>query len=292
MPQRLTALRVPRVSFVDRAAVRDPSNPTEPRRFVMFKSEGSVPPTPTKGAPVLTDAQKAELDPTVREMVEKAEQEATDAEAARVTAEKKAEEAEAAVKKAQEERDARPEAPEDKPPADKIDKSDLPPAVRAALEKAEEREAAAEERIAKAEEKAASADKLAKAERDERVTREFVAKAETGDLRGIPGKAAEVGPLMKSLAEAAPETWAEFEKSVLSPAAEQLKASNLLKEAGAGGEGPPPESALRKMQDMAVELRKAEPQITRHEAMERVRKEHPELQGQVAEEIGSSAARA
>lgn len=290
MPQRLTALRVPRVSFVDRAAVRDPSNPMEPRRFVMFKSEGSVPPTPTKGAPVLTDAQKAELDPTVREMVEKAEKDAAEALAARETAEKAEKDAKEALTKAQEERDARPAAPEEKL-ADKLDKSDLPPALVEALEKAEAREAAAEERIKKSDEKAEKAETIAKAERDKRVTSEWVTKAETGELRGLPGAPAESGPLMKSLAEAAPEAWAEFEKSVLSPAVAQIQAGDLLKEAGRGGEGPPPESALRKMQDKATELRKSEPQISRHEAMERVRRDNPELQAQVADEIGSAGAR-
>ncbi len=39
MPQHLKSLQVKRVSLVDRAAVRDHANPTEPRRFVMFKSE-------------------------------------------------------------------------------------------------------------------------------------------------------------------------------------------------------------------------------------------------------------
>jgi hypothetical protein len=39
MPNRLTDLKVPRVSFVSRAAVRDPANPTEPRRFVFTKAD-------------------------------------------------------------------------------------------------------------------------------------------------------------------------------------------------------------------------------------------------------------
>lgn len=37
---QLTDLIVDRVSFVDRAAVRDPSDPTKPRRLLLTKSEG------------------------------------------------------------------------------------------------------------------------------------------------------------------------------------------------------------------------------------------------------------
>ncbi len=43
MPNHVTDVRVRRISFVDRAATRDPENPTEPRRALLFKSEDATP---------------------------------------------------------------------------------------------------------------------------------------------------------------------------------------------------------------------------------------------------------
>ena len=66
MAQQLTNIRARRISFVDRAAVRDPANPTEPRRFLLFKSEDdggdqSFPGGPAEGRPneISPDEQRA-----------------------------------------------------------------------------------------------------------------------------------------------------------------------------------------------------------------------------------------
>jgi hypothetical protein len=258
-----------------------------------MKSEGSVPTIPTKGATVLTDAQKAELDPAVLEIVEKAEKDAKDATEALETAnasvatEKAAREAaETELEKAK-----KPVNSADVDADDPIKKDELPPAVRAALEKAEARETAANERVEKAEKAAEDAGKLAKAEHDARIEREWIAKAESGDLRGLPGAPADIGPVMKRLSEAAPEDWATLEKSVLVPAVAQIRQGELFKEQGKGGEGPPPESALAKMREKVTELRKSDASLTQAQAMEQVRKSDPTLQNAVAEELGSAGAR-
>jgi len=39
MSHRLTGIRVNRISFVDKAAVRDPNDPSQPRRFLLTKAE-------------------------------------------------------------------------------------------------------------------------------------------------------------------------------------------------------------------------------------------------------------
>ena len=40
---RLVDLDVPRVDLVDRAAVRDPENPDQPLRFLVFKAAAKLP---------------------------------------------------------------------------------------------------------------------------------------------------------------------------------------------------------------------------------------------------------
>ena len=70
--------------------------------------------------------------------------------------------------------------------------SELDPRVREALDKAEARAAEADERIEKAE-------SIAKAERDQRITKEFVAKAE--QFAHVAGDTSEFGRILKSASE-------------------------------------------------------------------------------------------
>jgi hypothetical protein len=279
MPNQLRDVHVGLVSFVDRAAQRSAQNPNQPQRFLLYKAEGAL----TKGPDMPDTINKDELDPAVRELVDKAEKDAADAQAAVEKANKERDEA---IAKAKEEPVKKDEKDEPKP----INKDELSPEVRAIVEKAEKDAAANAEALEKAEKEAKAAHDIAKAERDTRVTGEWIAKAESGDLRGLPGKPAEVGPVLKSLAEAAPEAWAEFEKSVLTPAAAQLRESDLLKEQGAGGEGPPPDSALAKFEAKVDELRKADTSLSKSAAKERVRKENPELMRQIHNELGAGKA--
>ena len=46
MPSQLQDLKVDWVSLVDRAAVRNPQNKSEPRRFLLYKREGVTTPRP------------------------------------------------------------------------------------------------------------------------------------------------------------------------------------------------------------------------------------------------------
>lgn len=287
MSQRLTNIRARRVSLVDRAAVRDPHNPSQPRRFVLFKAESAA--TANEGDDDVSTINKEDLDPAVRELVEKSEKEAADAKAA---LEKREED----LKKAEEERDAaiakagtstgdEEDDDKDDKKLSKADLEKLPEAVQTVLAKADERAQKAEERIKKAEEKADSASDLAKAETKRREEGEFIAKADTGELRGIPGTPDEIGKALYTLAKAEPEAYAVLEKSVLLPAAAQIRTSDLLKEQGRGGEGPPPESALAKMNEKVTELRKADSSLTRSQALEKARKENPDIERAVSAEM-------
>lgn len=286
MANQLRDVHVGLVSFVDRAAQRAANDPTQPQRFFLYKAEGA----PEKGSEMSEAAtiNKDELDPTVRAALEKAEKEAADNKAAleKAEADHKAE-LEAAVAKAAE---GDGEGGDKTPPASTVDKSELSPEVRAIVEKAEADAAATAEKLEKAEKDAKEAHDIAKAERDTRVTGEWIAKAESGELRGLPGAAADIGPVLKSLQEAEPEAFAKFEKDVLVPAAAQLRESNLLKEAGSGGEGPPPESALAKFNEAVSELRKADTSLSNSAAKERVRKEQPDLMRALHKELGAGSA--
>lgn len=105
---------------------------------------------------------------------------------------------------------------------------DLPAEARAHVEALFKASKAAEDRAAKAE-------ALLKAERDERRTKEFVAKA-AEELPHLPGaKADELGPVLKSLADVSP---ADYEKilGVLKAADAAIKASEVLAQVGRGGQ--------------------------------------------------------
>lgn len=257
MPNRLSDLNVEFVSLVDRAAVRDPSNPTEPQKFLLWKAEsgaGDTTPTEPQGGPMNPDELKAAL--------AKAEQERDQAREAAQKAETERDAAKADLEKAQ-----TPTEPA-KPEADDLNKADLPDAVRARLEKAEADAAAANERIEKAE-------KLAKAEREIRVTREFVAKAES--YRALVIKADEFGPVLKEAAEKLSKEAYDAIESVLKAADEQIAKGELFKEHGRGGDAQATSGGSDALVAKAAELRKSDSSLTEGQAMERAIAENPEL---------------
>lgn len=108
---------------------------------------------------------------------------------------------------------------------------------------------AAQERIAKAEEKAAEVAKALEDERNLRLEREFVAKAEK-EYPSIPGKPSELGLVLKSLYAKAPEDAAKIE-AVLKSAEALIAKSSLLGEAGKSGSNDRPDSALGEMTQRA-----------------------------------------
>ncbi len=70
MAKRLTDIEVKRVSFVKRAATRDPKDPSEPRTFLMVKSEDGDPNerTRTMATTTLSTSDRAALDAAIRDL--------------------------------------------------------------------------------------------------------------------------------------------------------------------------------------------------------------------------------
>lgn len=111
-------------------------------------------------------------------------------------------------------------------------------------------------------------------ERDERQTREWVAKAEK--LSHLPTKAAELGPILKTLHQAAPEATAKLE-AVLAGTNEKLsKVLELTKELGHAGE-PQATTAWGEIQKAAGELRKVDPKLTEAQSVTKALELNPKL---------------
>lgn len=185
------------------------------------------------------------------------------------------EELRAALQKAEQERDeaiAKATKAEDKlakkakkskeaDEAVELDKSELPEPVRAALAKAEESEKAA---LAKAEE----AEKVAKEERDLRIEREFVAKAES-DFPNV-GDPTTVGPRLKRMSETLSKEDYDAHLTDLAAMNEQIAKGDLFREIGRGGEPPVGQTGaadLSKLQKSAEDIRKADSSLSHYEAM-------------------------
>ncbi len=283
MPQ-LADVEVDFVSLVDKAAVRDPENPTEPRRFLVYKREG----TPTAEGSSMSETELREaLDKAEREKAE-AQERATAAETAKAEAERQRDEA---VAKA--------DAPSKKPAADTEDgagddndaddvsKSDkgLPEAVRAEIAKRERAaEERAEARIRKAEEKADAADTLAKAERDLRVEGEFVTKAE--GYTHLPVKASEFGPLLKRASEALSSDDFAALSSLLDGVNNQIATSDLFKQVGSSVGGSSESDVWGEIKRRAADLRKSDSGLSQEAAEVEVVKADPMLQARVQAEEG------
>lgn len=315
MPQ-LTDLDVEWVSLVDRAAVRDPVEQSEPNRFLIWKrdqSQGGHPMSKlTKelldqlgdavekedalgklvekaedsdsaglaltGAARLLATVKSDLTPeAVAEVVKAAGLELPTPEAPTLTAKsaaelvtalKSADVAESVVKEVE---DALAKAAEKA----ELEKADLPPAVKAALQKAEDDR---KEATAKAEE----AQKLAKEERDTRLNKEFVAKAET--YKALTVEPAKFGPILKSASEKLDKADFEELERILKAADEQVAKSELFKEAGAGGTVTP-NGAYDEATKKAEEIRKSDPKLTQEQALEKAFEADPALQERYLAEI-------
>lgn len=268
MPEHLSNIKVRRVSFVARGSVRDPSNPSEPQRRLLWKAEERTGPSTD---PVPTDAQggtnmdNAEL----QAALQKAEQERDQAKTDLAKSEQELEKAKKTPKKPDEE-------DEDENP---LNKSDLPEPVRKALQKAEDDRQTA---IAKAEEagrEAKEANDLAKAEREERVSAEFIQKAEA--FKGLPTEPSQFGPLLKEANEKlSKENYDELQR-VLKAADAGLTEGELFKEQGRAGGGRPPESdtsAAAEVTRKAEELRKSETDLSMEQAKAKVMKGDRDLQ--------------
>jgi hypothetical protein len=316
MPQ-LTDLDVEWVSLVDRAAVRDPVEQSEPNRFLIWKrdqSQGGHPMSnltkellaqlgdpvekedalgklveraedsdtaalAVSGAARLLHTVKSDLTPeALAEVVKAAGLELPEPEAQVFKAENAAEVVkalkgadvpEAVVKEVEEALATAAEKAE-------LEKADLFPAVKAALAKAEEDR---KEATRKAEE----AERIAKEERDTRLNKEFVVKAE--GFKGLTVEAAKFGPILKAASEKLDKSDFDELDRILKAADEQIVKGELFKEAG--GHGPAPSDAFEEATRKAEELRKSDSSLTKEQALEKALDADSDLQSRYLAEMRS-----
>jgi hypothetical protein len=280
----LKNLAVTRVSLVNRAAVRDPANPTEPQRLLLWKSAdhddqgGNMPPTINES--LAAALAKADLSDSAREAIEKAqERETALAKATSDLAKASTDMAALTAKVTDLEKAAKKPAGSTDDAEDEVDieKADVPEPIKAMLRKAQAQATADRERLEKAETETREAKDLAKAEQNARLTAEFIKKAET--LKSLSQDPAKFGPVLKSAAEKLTKDESDELDRVLKAADEQVRAGLLLKEMGKGGQpAPGPDSAISKAQAKAVELQKSDPKLTAAQALDKAMEGDKELQ--------------
>lgn len=122
------------------------------------------------------------------------------------------------------------------------------------------------------EKRAKDAEELAKKERDERITREYIAKVTA--YQALPVKPEEFGLVLKSLAEKDPENYAKIE-AVLKVADEAIVKGGLFAELGRSGNAG--SNALQKAEAFVTEMIQKSAGLTKEQAIAKVWIEHPEL---------------
>ncbi len=142
-----------------------------------------------------------------------------------------------------------------------IEKAD--PATAELLRKMQADNAAAQERIEKAE-------KIANDERNERLRRDYVAKA--AELPMVNDNADELGNLLKELNDLSPEHAAKVE-TLLKAANEQIAKGNLFTEIGSVGIGSTSASA----EAAAEAIKKSNPDLTQAQALAQAYATNPAL---------------
>lgn len=151
--------------------------------------------------------------------------------------------------------------PKDEASQEEITKSLLEkadPAVRALIEKQQA--------------DLAETQRIAKAEREARLEREFIAKAET--LPMLSEDKAALAGLLRRAADLLPEDDAKTLDTVLKAANEQIAKGNLFASMGTAGA----ETTISKsVRAKAEELRKAEPDLTIEQAEAKVYEQNPDL---------------
>lgn len=283
MPNLLRDLRVDAVSLVDRAAVRDPQNKSEPRRFLFWKREGATPDTNTpQGGENMPDETAAVL---------KAENDELRAELEKLSA--KAPSAGATNSGA-----ATPTGRGDVEDEDRTDQEGTPaaPSKRASrdssteeseVEKSDESTMLLKAEMVSLRKQAEAAEKMAKAEHDLRVEREYVQKA-ADEFQNLGLDAEDLGLILKRANEnLSPEDYTSLE-TVLKAAASQSGTNQaLLRELGRTGQPKDgTQDAYSEVKKAAAEIRKSDPSLSEQRALELAARENPDLEARMMREGG------
>lgn len=161
-------------------------------------------------------------------------------------------------------------APKDDEAAQAIEKSLLAkadPAIRELIEKSQA--------------DAREAQQIAKAERDARLEREFISKAET--LPMITTDKASLGGLLRRISDAlSPEDSAEVEK-MLRAANEQIEKSNLFDTFGSGGAN---HTVSASVEAAAESIQKGDPTLTKEQAIAKAYETNPGLLAEAMNQEG------
>jgi hypothetical protein len=267
----LAGLEVSFVSLVHRAAVRDPSNPTEPMRFALTKGEQPVIDLTASGAPTKPEGgHMPKTEAELRAALEKAEA---------ANQQLREELAKSASTKPDKKGSKKPKGAKPDPAAPNAPEgeNDDPNAPEGGDKMTKSEEIAkAEERIQKAEQRAEAAEKIAKEERDLRVRGEFVELAKS-DLEHL-GDSTEIGAELHRLSEVLAKE--EFDKHLERQRAanEQIAKGDLFRQIGQDG-SPTASTAddMAKAKEKASELRKSDSNLSDFDAMAQVIRDNPEL---------------
>lgn len=127
---------------------------------------------------------------------------------------------------------------------------------------------------------AQDAQDIAKAEKNARITKEFIVKAATMPLIGITSE--QMGPILKAVSEACPTEYAQLE-AVLKANSEAIAKGDLFKTLGSDGSGAT-ETAWDQINKKAEELRKADSSLTAAAALTKAMQENPALYAQYKRE--------
>ena len=129
------------------------------------------------------------------------------------------------------------------------------------------------------EKRAKDAEELVKNEREERIAKEYIAKA-TG-FQSLPVKPEEFGLVLKSLAEKDPESYAKLE-GLLKATDEAITKGALFAEFGRGGTASG--GTMEKAEALAKEVVQKNAGMTKEQALTKVFKENPGLYQQYVKE--------
>ncbi len=151
----------------------------------------------------------------------------------------------------------------------KIDQTDPKAVFEAALAKADPMVAAVMKRQ---QEQLDEAERVAKAERDARLTAQYVSKAEA--LPMISEDKAGLATLLRTMADKLTPEEVEKVETILKAANEQIAKGDLFSEFGKGGA----ETTIAKsVEAQAAELRKNNPKLTKEQAIAQVYEDNPDL---------------
>lgn len=281
MPNRLVNPQINWVSFVDRAAVRDPQNKSEPRRFLLTKREGAEAPahqTLPKGDTVADKSLRKMVREEIRKLSPLPTRDYGNA------SDRDEDKRFIGDGNLDEEDNLRTGLGSTKSTDRSPRNEESDAGLEGLTQKAEARLAKAESEIAelrKREEealkKAEKAKELAKAEVERRETQEFVAKAEA-EFGALPINAQEFGPVLKEAKEKlSKDSYGELTR-VLAAADTIGRDSPLFKEMGRAGVPQKEGAASADLQKRAEELRKADSSLSEWDALQKAMLTDPDLQ--------------